>query len=86
MHDEEYQSKIVGLDKRLIDQEILLQQVNWGQDKINEKYKETKSKLETQRVILNQTKLEVSELEKTKLSEDKFEKEWKFMNICLEQV
>lgn len=24
MHDEEYQSKIVGLDKRLIDQEILL--------------------------------------------------------------
>lgn len=60
--------------------------MNWGQDKINEKYKETKSKLETQRIILNQTKLEVSELEKTKLSEDKFEKEWKFMNICLEQV
>jgi hypothetical protein len=24
MHDEEYQNKIIGLDKRLLDQEILL--------------------------------------------------------------
>ena len=24
MHDEEYQEKIIGLDKRLLDQEILL--------------------------------------------------------------
>lgn len=42
--------------------------------------------LETQRVILNETKLQVTELETTKLAEDKFEKEWKYISICIEQV
>ena len=43
MHDEEYQSKIIDLDKRIQEQEILVSQINLAQDKINEKYTESRA-------------------------------------------
>ena len=75
MHGEEINQKIVKLDKRLVEHHISIGDIEWSQDKINEKFTETLKTVEKTKVLVEALKTDIEDVRERKLDTRIFEEQ-----------